>query len=446
MMKKIPLQVAFVAALLVPTPVMADGDGQLVATWNAQNVVLPSSQFTPSTPWTAQAMVFNTGRRYNDADYNHVWGIPPTDAAGHEWYEADYRLTNGEQSWQQLTSPFSSDDYYQGARSSRWITVDVTGDIYLRRTFTLDRPIDADLFLSCGHDDAPAEYYLNGVLVFSATDGWNNDERILLTPQQKALIKTNGEENVLALHVHQNWGGAFADCGLYEADMLRVVELLPTLDAGPWPCCYYLLNDNDELSTLSASDWTGRCVNEEDWAWGYGPLSNSHDQFLVTFWGSERQPLLLRRHFMLTPEQLDQALQGTIELSCSYDENPKVYLNGTLIWQADGWNDNSYAHYQLTDAQKQLLREGDNVVAVSLMAGYGGGHIDLGLASTTTENPTSVTRPTSSIPQHPSSSHVYNLSGQLISTLPSLQTQTGRRLPKGVYVSQGKKFIVSKGY
>ena len=437
MTKKIPLQMAFLAVLLVSTPAVAD-DGQLVATWNALNVVLPSSQFTPSTPWTAQAMVFNTGRRYADADYNHVWGTPPCDAEGHEWYEADYLLTSGEQPWQQLTSPFSSDEYYLGARSSRWIAVDVTGDIYLRRTFTLENPIAGDLFLACGHDDAPAEYYLNGERVFSATDGWNNDERILLTPQQKALIKTNGEENVLALHVHQNWGGAFADCGLYEADLLRVVELLPTLGAGPWPCCYYLLNSNDELNALSARDWTGRCVDEADWAWGYGPLSNSRDQFLVSYWGSERQPLLLRRHFQLTAGQLDQALEGTIELSCSYDENPKVYLNGTLIWQADGWNDNNYAHCQLTDAQKQLLREGDNVVAVSLMAGYGGGHIDLGLASTIIEQPTAIDRhpPINTHPSTPAT-QIYNLRGQRLSTPLA-------HLPKGIYVSQGKKILIAK--
>ena len=427
-----------VAAMLLHMPLMADSEGKLVPTWNAQNVILPASQVTPSTTWTAQAMVFSAGRRYTDSDYNHVWGTPPSDADGRKWYEPNYRLTNDTQSWKEQTSPFSSDEYYMGARSFRWITVDMTGDIYLRRSFTLDAPVAGDLFLACGHDDAPAEYYLNGELVFSATDGWNNDERILLTPEQKALIKTNGEENILALHVHQNWGGAFADCGLYEADMLRVVELLPTLEAGSWPCCYYLLNSNEELGSLSPKEWTGRCADDDDWVWGYGPLSNSHDRFLETYWGSERQPLLLRRHFTLTAEELGHAVQSTIQLSCSYDENPKVYLNGTLIWQTNGWNDNNYAHYDLTDAQKQLLREGDNVLAVSLMAGNGGGHIDLGLFSTSIEQPTAI----EAIPaaDHPStswSSHVYNLSGQRVATQPT-------HLPKGIYVSQGKKILIAK--
>ena len=146
----------------------------------------------------------------------------------------------------------------------------------------------------------------------------------------------------------------------------------------------------------------------------------------------------MRRHFQLTAGQLDQALEGTIELSCSYDENPKVYLNGTLIWQADGWNDNNYAHCQLTDAQKQLLREGDNVVAVSLMAGYGGGHIDLGLASTIIEQPTAIDRhpPINTHPSTPAT-QIYNLRGQRLSTPLA-------HLPKGIYVSQGKKILIAK--
>ena len=418
-----------VAAMLLHMPLMADSEGKLVPTWNAENVILPASQVTPNTTWTAQAMVFSAGRRYTDSDYNHVWGTPPSDADGRKWYEPKYRLTNDTQSWKEQTSPFSSDEYYMGARSFRWITVDMTGDIYLRRSFTLDAPVASDLFLTCGHDDAPAEYYLNGELVFSATDGWNNDERILLTPEQKALIKTNGEENILALHVHQNWGGALADCGLYEADMQRVTNLLPTLAEGPWPCAYYMLNSNNELSSISASDWTGRCICEDDWVMGYGPLSNSNDQFLYTYWGSERLPLLVRRHFMLTAGELSNIAESTLELTCSYDENPKVYLNGKLIWQTSGWNDNDYAHYTLNDQQKALLKEGDNVLAVSLTAGGGGGHIDYGLSVT---EPYIVTGINSTQRTLPETQQTFDLQGRKLASTPSKH---------GIYIMNGKKII-----
>lgn len=416
----------------------ADENGLVTAIWNATNVVLPASQWTPAQTWTAQTMIFNTGRRYADSDYNKVWGIPPADAAGHAWYEPAYALTNGEQSWQEHTSPFSSDEVYLGLPSYRWITADLTGDIYLRRSFRLSQPIAGELFLACGHDDAPSEFYINGVLVFSVSNGWNNDERTLLTTEQKALIKTDSSENILAVHVHQNWGGAFADCGLYEADMQRITQLLPTLDNGPWPCAYYLLNSNDELGSINARDWTGRCICEDDWVMGYGPLSNSNDQFLNTYWGSERLPLLVRRHFTLTADELSNMAEKTIELTCSYDENPKVYLNGRLIWQASGWNDNDYARHTLTNEQKMLLKEGDNVLAVSLMAGAGGGHIDYGLSITEPYTPTGITDI-----GHEGSHNASGLNRETVIMTHDLQ---GRRigsyyLKKGIYIIDGKKII-----
>ena len=181
-----------------------------------------------------------------------------------------------------------------------------------------------------------------------------------------------------------------ADGDEEETSVTRV--LLPTLANCSWPCVYYLLNSNDELNNIAASQWTGRCIAEDDWAWGYGPFSKSMDQFLVTGWGSNRMPLLVRRHFTLTADDINHISASTFTLTCSYDENPKVYLNGRLIWSAYGWNDNDYATYRLNVRDKGWLKEGDNVLAVSLMAGNGGGHIDYGLTMTSPSAPSAIRR------------------------------------------------------
>ena len=417
----------------------ADEGGEVTATWNAENVLLASSQFTPGQPWAAQVMVFNTGRRYADSDYNHVWGTPLDDSEGRPWYAVDYQLTDGEQAWQLQTSPFSSDEVYQGQRSFRWITADITGDIYLRRSFTLSKPIAGDVFLTCGHDDAPSEFYINGVQVFTVSDGWNNDERTLLTAEQKALLKTDGSENVLALHVHQNWGGAFADCGLYEADMSRQVVLLPTLQHGAWPCLYYWLNYNDDIAVAEAAHWASTEEGEYDWIEGIGPFSNSNDQFRTTDWASQTRPLLVRRHFSLSAAQVETLAESTVELTCSYDENPKVYLNGTLIWSASGWNDNDYARYVLTARQKALLREGDNVLAVSVMQGGGGGHIDYGLALTSPYVP--VVDGIGAIDKEQrtvDNGQCFDLSGRRLSSRFSPLTTHSS---KGIYIVGGRKVV-----
>lgn len=426
------LTMAACAAILA-TNVWAQ-EATITSTFNAQKVILPSSQYTPSETWQAQVMIFNDGRRYGDADYNHVWGTPPDDAEGRHWYDYDYVLTDGTKAWSEQTSPFSSDEYYMGQRSSRWIVSDITGDIYLRRTFTLTEAVPGTIFLACGHDDAPAEYYINGTRVWSVTDGWNNAEYVLLTDEQKALIHTDGTANLLAVHVHQNWGGAFADCGLYEADMARTTTLLPTLEAGPWDCMYYLLNDNASLQRLSPDEWTGRCTDEREWIFGYGPLSNSPDKFLTTAWASQQQPLLVRRHFALTAEMLEKMAASTVVLTCSYDEEPKVYLNRRLIWSHSGWNDNAYATYTLTADDKAALKEGDNVLCVSLQQGAGGGHIDYGLSITEPYTPEPVIDHISEAvmtvtPQEDAT--VYNLAGQHLA-----------QPRRGINIVGGRKVVV----
>ena len=434
-MQKNFLLISMLAVVLTTSTVCnaQDGNATDVATWNASNVVLPSSQWTPSQRWSAQVMVFNSGVSCPEGTKYSVWGTPPDDTQGRKWYDSNYTLTNDTKSWAQQQAPFSSDATYKDYSSYQWINAGIAGDIYLRRTFTLSNSVAGDIFLACGHDDAPAEWYINGVLVHSVADGWNNDEYVLLTAEQKALINTDGTENVIAVHVHQNWGGAYADCGLYEADMQHF--LLPTLDGGSWPCAYYFLNSNEELSTVQAADWTGRCIAEDDWYQGYGPLSNSDDKFRTTEWGSERLPLLVRRHFTLTAAEVQQLQNMPVQVLCSYDENPKVYLNGTLLFQKTGFNDNEYASYTLTPRNKQLLKEGDNVLAVSLTAGGGGGHIDYGLCyKGTLTPPTAISTVTRNVPTI-DDQRVYNLRGQLVGN-------SWQALGKGIYIVNGKKVVI----
>ena len=94
------------------------------------------------------------------------------------------------------------------------------------------------------NDDAPAEWYLNGVLIRSVEDGcdettgWVYGEETYLTPEQRALIYTDGRINVFAIHVHNNWGRGLADGGLYEENNSNsnhegVQSTLDTIDERP---------------------------------------------------------------------------------------------------------------------------------------------------------------------------------------------------------------------
>ena len=247
----------FAAALF---SLMASAGDGLVAV-GANVILLPSSYYDNDIEWSAWTWVYNSQQGYGEwsdtnPNYNVICGIDPLteesgprpDAEGRQWYEPGFDLDwkegdvnldvwdeeTGEDTpiyWEEHTAPFSSDATWGGKPSYQWTGNSIMADIYVRRTFTTNELLSGPVFLACGHDDAPCEYYINGVLVFQKTgyegewtddqgnvhyaNGWNNGEYIQLTDEQKELIKLNGEENLVAFHVHQNWGGAFADCGLY---------------------------------------------------------------------------------------------------------------------------------------------------------------------------------------------------------------------------------------
>jgi len=181
---------------------------------NIRPVYVDNEEFTSpvlshtwsGTTYTAMAISYDSGIPYGTENeyspyYNVIVDVPANDVAGKVWFETDYTPTDNSSSWQEVQAPIEN-----------WCTN--WGDIYVRREFSFDSLLPERLFLACGHDDSPCEYYLNGELIWSANEGWNNSEVIELTPAQIALLKPR-EKNVLAFHVHQNWGGMYADCGLY---------------------------------------------------------------------------------------------------------------------------------------------------------------------------------------------------------------------------------------
>lgn len=173
---------------------------------NVEHVTNLLSNKWSGAEYSVQAITYDSGIRFGDdwtegnPNYNKIVDVPSNDSRGRKWYEVDYNCN-----WEQKKSPLTN-----------WCVSRNFGDIYARRTFYYDGEMPDELYLACGHDDAPCEYYLNGTLIWSETDGWFEEEIYKLTPDQISLLRP-GEENVLAFHVHQNWGGMYADCGLYTS-------------------------------------------------------------------------------------------------------------------------------------------------------------------------------------------------------------------------------------
>ena len=325
--------------------------GQGKSWFDNSKVYLPSSEQTPETQWMADVMIYQ-GPHSQPSNYGVILGTPPNDASGKAWYETDYTLTDDQDQdadWENKQSPFSSDATYKGKQSTVWAIENETGDIYLRRTFTLNEAIAGSVYMACGHDDGPCEYYINGQLIWSIPDGnpdWNNGEVVLLTQDQKNLIKTDGTPNVFAVHVHQDWGGAFADCGLYGEKTDAEVALVPMADAGAWDA-KYLLTDLTDDPGFAAINYSG----ETDMKDGQGAFGNDGPYRHNTEFDGNGTTITIRRHFTLAN---DPDPTKTYIVKFRHDDEFILWLNG------DGNETFESGKIKTADGARDIIRRGNN--------------------------------------------------------------------------------------
>ena len=186
-----------------------------IEVWNgSSDAIVGSIKWSGDQYKPAYTMTFDSGMEYNDANYNHIFGTPANDENEKAWYEADFTMIN---------QPGSIWSYNDNVLPNGW--PGNMGEVYVRRYFKAEGELPEQLYMPAPHDDAPCEYYINGTLVWSRTgyepgvNGWYENEVVKLTAEQRALIKTDGSVNVFAYHVHQNWGGLYADGGIYGNSM-----------------------------------------------------------------------------------------------------------------------------------------------------------------------------------------------------------------------------------
>lgn len=87
-------------------------------------------------------------------------------------------------------------------------------DIWVRRTFQLDRDLSAeDLLLEYSHDDV-FELYVNGVEVANTGNTWESYIRKPLPAEAAATLKPGTV--TIAAHCHNTVGGAYVDFGLFR--------------------------------------------------------------------------------------------------------------------------------------------------------------------------------------------------------------------------------------
>ena len=125
-----------------------------------------------------------------------------------------------------------------------------------------------------------------------------------------------------------------------------------------------------KYSTIAGTNWTLPNYIDNSWPVEEAPFEGVLDD-ITTKWHTEF--IYIRRTVTLTNEDLQKDLAFTF----SNDDDIQIYVNGTLVIEC-GLTNGEWR--QLTDEQRALFHEGENLVAVRCFnSGGGPGYVDFGL-------------------------------------------------------------------
>lgn len=141
-------------------------------------------------------------------------------------------------------------------------------------------------------------------------------------------------------------------------------SVLPIVgDTGAWLYTLDQPGNGWQQPGYKAENWTRTTGAFSD----YGTTPNA--------WTTEN--IWVRRTFELN--SLADIDTRNLRLNMYHDDNVKIYINGVLAYEKQGWVD-EFHYFKIRDEALRALREGRNVLAVHCENTAGGAYLDLGLA------------------------------------------------------------------
>lgn len=120
--------------------------------------------------------------------------------------------------------------------------------------------------------------------------------------------------------------------------------------------------------------WYREDFNDQSWKTGYLPLGSGWDNKAATAWTSKE--IWMRRSFTLKALTADPLF-----LQLRHDDDVSVYLNGTLLYSCSGCYTSSLTHIPLDEKFRNLLKKGENTLAIHCTNTGGYAWVDAGLVT-----------------------------------------------------------------
>ncbi len=140
------------------------------------------------------------------------------------------------------------------------------------------------------------------------------------------------------------------------------VNIVPAADDINWSAAY--------TEATPPDGWEAAAFNDGQWKQGMAPFGDNAAAD-KTPWNSK--DLWVRRSFTLTHTAFRK-----IFLKLQHDDNVEVYLNGAPVFSTKGWT-GKYLYLPISDAVKQKLKKGKNVLAIHVANTAGGAKLDAGI-------------------------------------------------------------------
>lgn len=147
----------------------------------------------------------------------------------------------------------------------------------------------------------------------------------------------------------------------------------------------YKPGDYEDASAVSQLDgvtgptnWYKEDFDDSAWETKHFPTASANTGApYYSQWDGIYNVLFIRREFNVDHDPTID----TYKLYYYHDDDFKVYLNGTLLTSANGWN-SDFNNYSTTNIASSKLKVGRNVLAVMIQQNWGGAYFDCGILRT----------------------------------------------------------------
>ena len=325
---------------------------------SAQDFILPMGY---QEPWTGK-LLFNSEGGYN---FDHA---SPSNNPLHGW-EQLYEAQQGDVYTIALPTPSVSRQYGR-VQFKTPITIQAEHSYTLTLTLQADKDVQAIGIAVMENED-------ESISLFSTSLNLTAGRKRTFT--RSNITGTDINDAKLALEfqtAEENTNVTISAISLYDATAGE--ELWTGTSYYNW--CYYANESGQRIADMKISgrgetlSWTQADYDDSAWSEATMPIGSTDVSFIQTEWPlGENTNYWFRRDFTL--DQINKT--SRYMLNVLHDDNYRIWVNGTLLDQADNWTVGTDA--VKLEVMASLLKEGNNVIAAYVQQNWGGKLFDCGI-------------------------------------------------------------------